>query len=64
MLNYNIDLRFDIVDINKQFYHFKSRYDFEDEFSYNNGIILGEGTFGLVKKCKRNMIKNNMLLNI
>ena len=51
MLEYNKENRFNVDEINKNIYHFKSKKEFSEEFDFNNGIFLGEGAFGTVKKC-------------
>ena len=35
-------------------YNFKTKEEFNTEFDFNNGIFLGKGGFGEVKKCKSN----------
>ena len=51
MLEYKLDKRIDLEEINKEFYHFKSKRDYETEFDFNNGLLLGEGAFGIVRRC-------------
>ena len=51
MLEYSNNKRFEINNINKNLYHFKNKKEFEDEFDFKNGLELGKGAFGLVKKC-------------
>ena len=51
MLEVNIKNRFNINEINRNIYYVKTKKDFSKEFDFNNGIFLGEGAFGTVKKC-------------
>ena len=46
-INNNMQLKL----LNKTFYYFKSKKDFDKEFDFNKGKYLGKGAFGLVKKC-------------
>ena len=38
-------------------FHFKTEQDFINEFDLKEGIILGKGAFGEVKKCKSKLDK-------
>ena len=51
MLNYYIFEIFIIDQINKYFYHFKSKNDFTNEFNFTSELLYGKGAFGIVKEC-------------
>ena len=36
----------------KKIYQFKSKKQFDKEFDFNYGILLGKGNFGKVRSCK------------
>ena len=44
-MNYltKIEKRFNIEEINKHLYHFKSEIEFDKEFDFSEGIFLGKG---------------------
>ena len=52
MINLNIKYRISFLEIKSYLYKFKTKIDFENEFDFNSGQILGKGAFGIVKKCK------------
>ena len=56
MLEFDINKRFSFELINKETYHFKSEKEFEEEFDFQKGDLLGKGTFGIVKRCISKMI--------
>jgi len=51
MVEFNIHKRININQINTYLYKFKNQEEFENEFNFKDGKLLGKGTFGLVKKC-------------
>ena len=51
MLEFDINIRYNIQEINKNLYDFKNEKDFNLEFDFSKGIKLGKGTFGIVNKC-------------
>ena len=51
MLKFDINKRIILENIIKDFYHFKNQKEFQNEFDFHKGKLLGEGAFGLVKKC-------------
>jgi len=51
MTEFNDSKRIDITKINSCLYKFKTKVEFEQEFNFKIGKILGKGTFGIVKKC-------------
>ena len=57
MLKYNKLERFDIENINAKLHEFKGYNDFTKEFNFDKGLILGQGAYGLVKKCFSNIDK-------
>ena len=57
MIEINIKKRINIFEINTYLYSFKNKKQFENEFSFNIGKLLGKGTFGIVKKCLSKLYK-------
>ena len=57
MIEINIMKRINIFEINNYLYSFKNKKQFENEFDFNIGKILGKGTFGIVKKCLSKIYK-------
>jgi len=51
MIEPNINKRINIIQINSHLYKFKSKIEFEKEFNFKTGELLGKGSFGIVKKC-------------
>ena len=51
MIENNIMKRINIFEINKYLYQFKNKKQFDNEFNFSIGKLLGKGTFGIVKKC-------------
>ena len=51
MIESNKNKRIDVIEINSYLYKFKNKIKFQNEFNFKNGILLGKGTFGIVKKC-------------
>ena len=51
MIEINIMKRINIYEINNYLYQFKNKKQFDKEFNFKIGKILGKGTFGIVKKC-------------
>ena len=51
MILIDIIKRINILEINSYLYQFKNKKEFDIEFNFTAGKILGKGTFGLVKKC-------------
>ena len=43
--------RINILEINSYLFQFKNKKEFDIEFNFKAGKILGKGTFGIVKKC-------------
>ena len=40
-----------INEINSYLFKFKDKINFKIKFSFQIGILLGQGAFGIVKKC-------------
>ena len=51
MIEINIVKRINIFEINNYLFQFKTKKEFDNEFNFKLGKILGKGTFGIVKKC-------------
>ena len=51
ILEYEPDLRYTFEKIESILFHFKTEQDFIKEFDLKEGIKLGKGAFGEVKKC-------------
>ena len=49
--------RINILEINSYLYQFKNKKEFDNEFNFRAGKLLGKGTFGLVKKCLSQIYK-------
>ena len=57
MIEINIMKRINIFEINTYLYSFKNKKQFENEFNFTLGKLLGKGTFGIVKKCFSKLYK-------
>ena len=57
MIEINIMKRINIFEINSYLYSFKNKKQFEKEFNFDIGKLLGKGTFGIVKKCLSKIYK-------
>ena len=51
------DSRLELCSISARLYSFKSHSQFELEFDFRRGQVLGHGAFGVVKKCFSNIDK-------
>ena len=57
MIEINIIKRINIYEINNYLYQFKNKKQFDNEFNFSIGKLLGKGTFGIVKKCLSKLYK-------
>ena len=51
IIQIDIMKRINILEINSYLFQFKNKKEFNNEFNFPAGELLGKGTFGLVKKC-------------
>ena len=51
MIDLDSAKRINIFEINNYLFQFKTKKEFENEFDFRSGKLLGKGTFGIVNKC-------------
>ena len=58
MIEINIVKRINIFEINSYLFQFKTKKEFDNEYNFRSGKLLGKGTFGIVKKCLSKISEN------